>query len=157
MLSEKNCNWNSTGNNHYDINKEHVIFLLNLGHSITEIAQSGLLGGKMHQNTLANFMKQNNILPPRQRFTTKSDEEIKLIISEITKKFPNSGICEIVAMLRCRDPPILIQRDRIQKLLCVVNPPATARRWAQVLPRRTYSVPTPNSLWHLDTHHSLIR
>ena len=30
-------------------------------------------------------------------------------------------------------------------------------RWHQVLLRRAYSVPGPNSLWHLDGHHSLIR
>ena len=29
-------------------------------------------------------------------------------------------------------------------------------RWATVITRRTYSVPGPNSLWHIDGHHSLL-
>ena len=29
-------------------------------------------------------------------------------------------------------------------------------RWATVVSRRAYSVPGPNSLWHIDGHHSLI-
>ena len=30
-------------------------------------------------------------------------------------------------------------------------------RWHQTITRRTYWVPGPNSLWHIDSHHSLIR
>lgn len=30
-------------------------------------------------------------------------------------------------------------------------------RWATIITRRTYSVPWPNSLWHMDGNHSLIR
>ena len=29
--------------------------------------------------------------------------------------------------------------------------------WAQIIPRRTYNVTSPNSLWHIDGHHKLIR
>jgi len=38
-----------------------------------------------------------------------------------------------------------------------VDPANTALRWGIVVSRRQYSVPWPNSLWHLDGHHSLIR
>lgn len=38
-----------------------------------------------------------------------------------------------------------------------MDPPNTALKWGIVVSRRQYSVPWPNSLWHLDGHHSLIR
>ena len=39
----------------------------------------------------------------------------------------------------------------------VQQDPSNVRlRWAVVVSRRTYSVPGPNSLWHLDGHHSLV-
>lgn len=38
-----------------------------------------------------------------------------------------------------------------------VDPQNTALRWSAVVSRRKYQVPWPNSLWHLDGHHSLIR
>ena len=38
-----------------------------------------------------------------------------------------------------------------------MDPANTALRWGIVVSRRQYSVPWPNSLWHLDGHHSLIR
>lgn len=38
-----------------------------------------------------------------------------------------------------------------------VDPAGVRRRFRQVLHRREYSVPMPNSLWHIDGHHKLIR
>ena len=50
-----------------------------------------------------------------------------------------------------------IQRRRIRECLARVHPANTALRWRIVVSRRQYSVPWPNSLWHLDGHHSLSR
>jgi len=52
---------------------------------------------------------------------------------------------------------IRVQRRRIRESLARVDPKNTALRWGIVVSRRTYKVPWPNSLWHLDGHHSLIR
>ena len=38
-----------------------------------------------------------------------------------------------------------------------LNPDNAILRWCMVVARRRYNVPWPNSLWHLDGHHSLIR
>lgn len=38
-----------------------------------------------------------------------------------------------------------------------LNPINGIARWQQALSRRSYHVPGPNSLWHIDGHHSLIR
>ena len=51
----------------------------------------------------------------------------------------------------------LVQRDRVRAAINRVDPANTALRWAAVITRRVYSVLWPNSLWHIDGHHSLIR
>ena len=50
-----------------------------------------------------------------------------------------------------------IQRKRIRESLNRVDPRNTALRWGALVSRRKYFVPWPNSLWHMDGHHSLIR
>lgn len=50
-----------------------------------------------------------------------------------------------------------IQRARVRKSMNRIDPENTALRWGAVVSRRIYSVPWPNSLWHIDGHHSLIR
>lgn len=50
-----------------------------------------------------------------------------------------------------------IQRRRIREINARVDPQNTALRWGVVVSRRTYQVPWPDSLWHFDGHHSLIR
>ena len=50
-----------------------------------------------------------------------------------------------------------VQRDRIRASINRVDPTGAALRWACVVTRRVYSVPWPNSLWHMDGNHSLIR
>ena len=49
-----------------------------------------------------------------------------------------------------------VQRRRVRESLIRVDPQNTALRWGIVIARRHYSLPWPNSLCHLDGHHSLI-
>ena len=145
------------GPGRYQINRSMVEHLLDMGSTVKDIAEKGLLGKKIHPNTLHNFIKTNGIQSFRQRFTVIQDTELTSLICNLHKKFPNSGIREMKSMLKCLNPPVNVQRDRVARILAHADPAGTARRWAQVIPRRVYSVPTPNSLWHLDTHHSCIR
>lgn len=50
-----------------------------------------------------------------------------------------------------------IQRQRVIKSLIRIDPDNSNIHWACLIKRRKYSVPGPNSLWHADGHHSLIR
>ena len=45
---------------------------------------------------------------------------------------------------------------RVQESLQRVDPLSCLLRLHQPISRRRYSVPGPNSLWHIDGHHSLI-
>ncbi|XP_044183537.1 uncharacterized protein LOC122964112 [Acropora millepora] len=55
-----------------------------------------------------------------------------------------------------RSMGINVQRERIRASISRVDPINCRLRWATVVSRRAYSVPGPNSLWHIDGHHSLI-
>ena len=50
-----------------------------------------------------------------------------------------------------------IQRSRVRASINHVDPSNTALRWGTLVRRRTYNVPWPNSLWHIDGHQALIR
>jgi len=52
---------------------------------------------------------------------------------------------------------LVVQRHRVRQSLNRVDPLGSACRWGRAVTRRTYSVPTPNSLWHLDSHMKLVR
>ena len=50
-----------------------------------------------------------------------------------------------------------IQRQRVRESLVRVDPDNRVLRWGVLVSRRVYYVPWPNSVWHMDGHHSLIR
>ena len=131
--------------------------LLDLGFTVRQIAKEGLLSGKVHYNTIHTFMKKNGIPSKRQRYSTISDVNLDLIVSRLSRQFPNAGSEEIHSHLRTQSQPVIVQRARCRAALQRVDPMGTARRWAQAISRRSYHVPTPNSLWHVDSNHALIR
>lgn len=60
------------------------------------------------------------------------------------------------ASLRSRG--LLVQRSRVRESMLRINPGAAATRALLHRPqRRVYHVAGPNSLWHLDGNHKLIR
>ena len=68
---------------------------------------------------------------------------------------PNIGRRRFIGALRSRG--LGIQRWRVSDCLRRVDPVGTALRWGMTIHRRKYFVPTPNSLWHIDSGHKLIR
>ncbi|XP_052219956.1 uncharacterized protein LOC127837146 [Dreissena polymorpha] len=86
-------------------------------------------------------------------YTVKEIAEKGLL--EYNRDHPNSGSAEVHAYLKTRG--ISIKRERCREMLRNVDASGTALRWSATIQRRKYSVPTANSVWHLDTHHSLIR
>lgn len=52
---------------------------------------------------------------------------------------------------------ILVTREQVRELNRELNPGSTALRRAVLRTRRVYKVPFPNSLWHIDGQHKLIR
>lgn len=88
-------------------------------------------------------------------FSLMSDGELDNIISEYMNQHgQTTGQSYITGYLRSKG--LRVQRSRVHQSMARLDPGNAALRWGAVVTRRTYLVPWPNSLWHLDGHHSLI-
>lgn len=125
-----------------------------MGITISEVARTGVLGTRSRQ-TLYNHCVRLNIQTPRQRYSNISQHDLQQAVQEISQQQPNSGAEEVRATLRTRG--LVVRREPVRRALRTADPIGVARRWAQTTERRTYSVPSPNSLWHLDNNHALKR
>ncbi|CAH3041319.1 unnamed protein product, partial [Porites lobata] len=90
-----------------------------------------------------------------------SDDELDDIYRRVTGSSstgpltPNIVRRRFIGALRSRGWSI--QRWRVSDCLRRMDPVGTALRWRMTIHRRKYYVPTPNSLWHIDSGHKLIR
>ena len=90
-----------------------------------------------------------------QKFSDISDERIEDIIKDyISRHGSTTGEPFMTGYFHSLG--LHVQRSRIRSALNNVDPHNTVLRWGTVVSRR-YFVKWPNSLWHIDGHHSLIR
>ncbi|XP_076091352.1 uncharacterized protein LOC143063230 [Mytilus galloprovincialis] len=127
---------------------------MSLGFTVKKIAEDGLLGGKIHPNTLYKLLKEHD-LQVRSSYSTITDDQLEEKVAEYNREHPNAGAMEVHSYLKTQG--ISIQRDRCRAVLTRVDSAGAAKRWSCTIQRRQYKVPTANSIWHLDTHHSLGR
>ena len=84
-----------------------------------------------------------------------SDNELDILIQQFINEHGSLVGCSMLTG-HLKSLGIRVQRQRIRKSLSRVDPANAQIRWAVTVTRRVYSVPGPNSLWHIDGHHSLI-
>ena len=88
-------------------------------------------------------------------YSKLTDSELDAIVGEFRQLHGiASGRSLLIGYLRSRN--IRIQQNRVAQSLVRVDPSNSRLRWASLIQRRKYSVAAPNSLWHLDGHHSLV-
>ncbi len=87
-----------------------------------------------------------------RKYSDSCDQELEDVVSDLQHRFPNTGIPIMSGHLQSRG--LYIQRRRLIEALHNIE---QSQRWHSLVRRRTYSVPGPNSLWHIDGHHRLIR
>ena len=76
-------------------------------------------------------------------------------MESIKQAYPNAGERLLIGHLnRLR---IWVPRARVRGAIHRVDPINTAIRRSVTIRRRVYHVEGPNSLWHIDGHHKLIR
>lgn len=89
-------------------------------------------------------------------YATISDEELDGVIRETVAGNQQIGPESVRAQLRAQQ--IYVQRRRVRESMLRIDPgAAAARAMSQRMRRRAYRVAGPNSLWHLDGNHKLIR
>ena len=81
-----------------------------------------------------------------------TDQRLKEIIQEVLSQFPEVGEVMLTGHLNAKG--IHVQRARIRSCLYSIRGRTSINT---PISRRVYDVPGPNSLWHADGNHKLIR
>lgn len=89
------------------------------------------------------------------RFSDINDHDLDTLVSRFVATFPNAGQNTLAGYLQSCN--LHVQRQRIRNSMTRVDPLGIERRICGILHRREYRVKGPNSLWHIDGHHKLIR
>ena len=80
-----------------------------------------------------------------------TDEQLQARLRLMRQEYPQFG--ETMAMGHLRSLGFRVSRERVRNAVRVTDPINRALRWRGILTaRRPYSVPRPNSLWHIGNH-----
>lgn len=90
-----------------------------------------------------------------RNYTVITASELDDKVQEIVSLFPNCGEKTVSGRLKANG--ITVQRQIVRESIHRVDPLGVISRRRGVLHRREYRVPAPNSLWHVDGYHKLIR
>ena len=133
----------------FKIDLEQVGYLLQSGFNLSTVSAMF----NVHRTTMWRHMSQNGM--QFRRHTQISDAELRCAMQHIYNTHVHCGVTMMQGHLRSRG--IVAQRHRIRNILHDIDPANAALRWSLAIRRRVYSVPNANYLWHVDTHHALIR
>ena len=131
------------------IGEEQLGFLVENGFRITDIAN-------FFQSSRRTIERRMAELSLRWcNFTAMSDSDLDLRVDGIISLHPQCGKKSVSGLLWSQG--YKIQRQRIRDSIRRVDPVGVQLRSRRPLHRRVYNVRSPNSLWHLDGYHKLIR
>lgn len=141
-----------TGRQRMVISPDYLCNLLELNLSVPCIAN--LLG--MSRSTVYRRMAESD-LSVKALYSTMTDEELDQCVREIKSRQPHSGYRMVKALLQARG--LRVQYNRVRASMHRVDTTGVISRMVHLgcIARRTYSVPGPQSLVHIDTNHKLIR
>ena len=143
-------NSGSAGRPRYLISAQQLQFLRDLQFSLTKIAK--IIG--VSRKTI-NRRRQDLGMSQELCWSSISDNDLKQIMCDIQTLTPGIGQTRMLGALRSR--ALKIQRWRVRQCFREIDPVGTVLRWWQVIQRRSYHVRSPNSLWHLDRNHKMIK
>ena len=133
-----------------DISESQLALLLSFHFSASKIASMLQISVSTVRRRIVQFGLEH-----MKEFSGLTDSELDSITHDFVHIYPNCGQKSNEGFLRGRG--IHIQRYCIRSTLLRVDPRGVRRRFRRALHRREYHVPMPNSLWHIDGHHKLIR
>ena len=88
-------------------------------------------------------------------FSDISDSQLDSITQQFVHAHPVSGQRSLDGFFR--GVGLRIQHSRLRESLRRVDPRGVRKRLRQALHRKRYSVRMPNTLWHIDGYHKLVR
>lgn len=100
---------------------------------------------------------QKNNLSVRNLYSTCTEAELDALVTEIKARMPNAGYRLVKGTLKAQGHRL--GWDRVKASMHRVDSIGILSRRAQLgcVVRRTYSVPCPKYLVHIETNHKLIR
>ena len=136
----------------FDISCEQLEYFLDNGFKATEIAKMLCVSVK----TVYRRLEENG-LSMRDTYAVLTEQELDEIIKNVLVEFPNCGYKSMRGHLLSAG--YKVQENRIRESMRRADPDGTVVRALQirVTHRRSYSVRSPLSLWHMDGNHKLIR
>ena len=134
--------FNRPGRPKFNVTKEQLEYLSSMSFSWTQIAQ--LLG--VSRMTVYRRRVEFGLLSDPT--TSISNSDLLLRIQTMHREFPEMG--ETMLWGQLRSMGVQVTRERLRNALRQTDPLNMALRWRGGLTRRrAYSVPGPNSLWHI--------
>lgn len=88
-------------------------------------------------------------------YTQITDAELDDIITKIRRDHPRDG--EVMSNGHLLRLGVQVPRRRLRQSIHHVDHEATVAHQGRTIRRRIYSVPHPNAVWHIDSHHKLIK
>ena len=88
-------------------------------------------------------------------YSTIGDQELDYLAGQIKQDFPNCGYRMMQGHLLRQGHRI--PHARIRDCLHRIYAEGVTIRWASTVQRRKYTVSSPQSLWHINGNHRLIR
>ena len=139
----------SQGRPRLDLSINDIKALRAMNYSWTKIAS--LLN--ISRSTLYRRLQENNITT--NDFLSLSDATLDAIVHSIKCDHPNHG--EVMLQGYLRSVGIKVRRQDLRDSIHRVDNDSTQQRRSYTIQRRVYSADHPNSVWHIDGHHKLIR
>jgi len=133
-----------------DVSIEEIEYLRELHFSWTKIAE--LIG--ISRSTLYRRLEEEGI-NRLSTYTNITDSDLDRAVESIKQSHPNDGERLMIGHLHRLS--ITVPRSRLRSSIHRVDPINTAIRRSRAIRRRTYHVQGPNSVWHIDGNHKLIR
>ncbi len=141
---------NGPGRPKIQLNFEQIELLRSAGYNWNEVADAFMVS----RSTVWRRLREYGTVS-MGRYSDISDSDLDGIVRDITHRHRHTG--QTLMQGHLSSIGIHVQRYRIRDSLHRVDPLGSILRRRQPITRRRYSVPGPNSLWHIDGHHSLIR
>lgn len=132
------------------VSKDQLVFLLEHGFKQCDIANMLGCSPRTVKRRITDFELDQCLM-----FSDIDDQLLDLIVQDIQKQYPNWGEKSVQGHLN--SVGLKVQRWRVRDSLRRVCPSAVKERFQRAIHRRKYCVPYPNSLWHIDGYHKLVR
>lgn len=130
----------------FQITQEQLEYLYSLSFSWNDISE--MLG--VSRMTIYRCRRDFNMI--NEAHQTLTDHQLRTIITELRSELPSFG--ETMVMGHLRTCGYSVTRERMRQAIHSTDPINTSLRWRGNLSyRRPYSVPGPNSLWHIGKYY----